>query len=386
MISVRGIPRTSVTRSAIASVVLALVALASPSIASAAGVPMELVASGYSQPVFVTNAGDERLFVVEQTGKIKIVGGGVFLDLTNKIRVMSEQGLLGLAFHPDYAINGLFYVKYSRKSDGDDVIAEYKRSLLDPDVADPSSARIVLQYNQPTEGHNGGWLGFLGENLYISQGDASLHVSPAQNLKKRLGKILRINPLDPDGPGPLTYSIPADNPYATSDTYKHEIFASGLRNPWRCSFDRLTLYLWCGDVGQSDNEEINRSETGNGDNYGWPLLEGFDYYQYPGKTAGNPCTANCKDLPILQYHHGRNCAVTGGYVSRRDGAAMYGKYVFGDFCSGKIWLIPADFVAGSPLPMAVVDTASKISSFGEGADGKIYMVDLKGRLYRLTDS
>ena len=354
---------------------LVLAAWSQPGAASAAGFSVTLVQGGFTQPVFVTNAGDARLFVVEQTGKIKIIGGGTFLDLTSKIVSGPEQGLLGLAFHPDYATNGLFYVKYNAKGTGKNVIAEYHVSA-NPNVANPASARIVLSYGQPTIGHNGGWLGFSGQYLYISQGDASLRKSPAQDLDRRLGKILRIDPLDPDAEGPLTYSIPADNPFVGT-SHKQEIWAYGLRNPWRCSFDHVTGNLWCGDAGQSLHEEIDRSDAA-GNNYGWPLLEGFHYYQYPNKPADALCTSgDCKVLPIAEYGHGRRCAVAGGYVSRRPGAVLEGKYVFGDYCTGQVWVIPADYVAGTKLPTPAADLAMKISSFGEGVDGRLYVVDIR---------
>jgi len=375
-------------RRLIAGVLLIVAAAGIPGPVAAATLPLQLVASGFSKPVFVTNAGptDPRLFVVEQTGKIKIVGVGTFLDLTSIIVVGPEQGVLGLAFHPDYATNGLFYVDYSRKLDGDTIIAEYHVSTVNPNVADPASARIVLKINQPTIGHNGGWLGFYGENLYFSHGDGSLRRSPAQNVKKLLGKIGRINPLDPDGAGPLTYSIPADNPYVGIDG-RDEIWARGLRNPWRCSFDHATGALWCGDAGESLHEEIDRSTVANA-NYGWNKLEGFHYYKWTGHTANALCTGSCYDLPILEYSHGRNCVVAGGYVSRRPGAAMEGKYIFGDFCSGNVWIIPADFVGGTPTPPPVAKTSYRISSFGEDNLGRLYLIDYAhgGAIYRLTDS
>jgi glucose/arabinose dehydrogenase len=358
----------------------------------AAGLNLELVASGYDSPVFVTNAGDSRLFVVEKGGLIKIVGGGTFLNISNKVSTDSERGLLGLAFHPNYATNGLFYVDYTRKSDGDTVIAEFKRSNSDPNKANPTSRRVVLTFNQPFPNHNGGWIGFEGNYLYIATGDGGDGGDPgnrAQNLKKLLGKILRINPLDPDGHGPKQYSIPADNPFV-GVAGKDVIWSYGLRNPWRCSFDDLNGTLFCGDVGQGLYEEIDRVATGRGTNFGWRLLEGNHYYNWPGHSSGDPCAGDCKTPPIAEYAHsdfgGGNCAVTGGYVSRRSGAVLEGNYVFGDYCKGNVWVIPADFTAGDSLPPPVEDTPYNISSFGEGNDGKLYLVDLNGAIYRLTDS
>lgn len=367
-----------------------LVAMAMPSPAMAA-VGLQFVAGGYSSPIYVTHAGDSRLFVVEQTGRIKIVGGGTFLDIHTMIRTSGgEQGLLGLAFHPNYASNGLLYVNYTRKSDGATVIAEFKRSTGNPDVANVASKRVVMTIGQPYPNHNGGWIGFKGSYLYIATGDGGSGGDPgnrAQNIDKLLGKILRINPLDPDGSGPRKYSIPSDNPFV-GIAGKDQVWSYGLRNPWRCSFDRATDDLWCGDVGQEKYEEIDHVATGRGVNFGWRKLEGKHYYNWPGHTSGGLCSGSCFTLPIGEYAHsdfgGGNCAITGGYVSRRSGAPMYGDYVFGDFCSGKIWVIPATFSGGSlPTPD---DTNYNISSFGEGYDGRLYLVDIGGSIYRLTDS
>jgi glucose/arabinose dehydrogenase len=369
---------------------LTLLSAAMPS-ATLAAVGLDFVAGGYSSPVFVTHAGDSRLFVVEQTGRIKIVGGGTFLDIHTKIRTKGgEQGLLGLAFHPDYASNGLFYVNYTRKSDGDTVIAEYKRSNANPDVANPNSKRVVMIINQPYANHNGGWMAFKGQYLYVSTGDGGSGGDPknrAQNVDRYLGKILRFNPLDPDGSGPKTRSVPADNPFV-GVFGKDEVWSYGLRNPWRCSFDASTDDLWCGDVGQGLYEEIDHVTTGRGVNFGWRKLEGNHYYRWSGHTSGDPCTGSCFTLPIAEIPHNDagddNCAITGGYVSRRSGAALEGNYVFGDFCSGKIWVIPESFSGGS-LP-APDDTDHLISSFGEDNQGRLYLVDLSGSIYRLSDS
>jgi glucose/arabinose dehydrogenase len=358
-----------------------------PASVAAAGLPEVLVADGLSTPVFLTHAGDVRLFVVEQDGDIEILGLGTFLDVGDKITFGGERGLLGLAFHPDYATNGLFYVSYVSMA-GDLVIAEYRVSADDANVADAASERVVLTVDH-SEGsiHFGGWLGFKGHNLHISTGDAGDNTN-APDTSSLLGKILRINPLDPDGPqGPRTYSVPAKNPYVGRKGLD-EIFSRGLRNPWRCSFDRARGSLWCGDVGEASYEELDRVKTGRGVNFGWPKLEGPSYY--PPDQA---CTQRCRTLPIAQYTHywnqtttGAPCtSVTGGYVSRRSGAALYGSYVFGDFCSGLVWTIPATFARGDSLP-APIDTDHSISSFGEDSAGRLYLVDRGGAVFRLTDS
>jgi hypothetical protein len=392
----RGVGREAWATLGLAALVVAL-ALA----AARPGVPdelnLELVASGYDRPVFVTHAGDERLFVVEQPGRIKIVGGGLFLDITSKVACCGEQGLLGLAFHPGYRDNGLFYVYYTRAGDGNDVLEEYHRSATDPNLADPASGRVVLAVGDPYETHNGGWTAF-GPNdgfLYVALGDGGFAHdlgNRAQSLTVLLGKILRIDPRDPDGDGPRQFSVPADNPFVAGPE-RDEIWSYGLRNPWRCSFDRATAKLWCGDVGQNFFEEINRHQDGRGVNFGWRLLEGFHFHNPPGEGVGRLCgpQESCKNLPIAEYAHadfgGDNCAVTGGYVARRVGTPLYGQYVFADYCSGRVWFIPASFVAGTALPPPVADTDLWISSFGEDVDGRLYLTDrVGGGVHLLTDT
>jgi hypothetical protein len=375
----------------VATSLLALLISAMP--VSAGGALLTQVGSGYSLPLYVTHAGDSRLFVVEQRGRIKILNGGTFLDLSGVVSQSGfERGLLGLAFHPNYASNRLFYVNYTRNSDGATVVAEYRRSAGNANLADPASRRILLTISQPYANHNGGWMGFKGKNLFIATGDGGSGGDPgnrAQSKNTLLGKILRINPLDPDGSGPKKYSIPPKNPFV-GRAGLNEIWSRGLRNPWRCSHDRGTGRMWCADVGQNKYEEINRSKTGKKVNYGWRLLEGKHYYNYPGRTSGALCTSGCKTLPIAEYAHsafgGGNCSVTGGYVSRRSGAALNGKYVFGDYCSGKVWVIGAGFGAGGTLPQPTSDTPYSISSFGEGADGRLYLVHQGGTIYRLNGS
>ncbi len=357
----------------------------------AAALPLTLVDSGFSSPLGMAHAGDSRLFVIEKGGLIKIVGGGVFLNLTAKVSTTGERGLLSLAFHPNYASNGLFYVMYTRASDGDVIVAEGRRTG-NPDVADPSYLRFVLRVEHTSAtNHNGGSLIFKGNLLYISVGDGGGSVGTrAQSLSTLLGKILRINPLDPDGPGARRYSIPSGNPYVGRSGLD-EIWSRGLRNPWRCTFDRGTGKLFCGDVGQNAFEEINRHSDGKAINFGWELLEGFHYYNYPNRQRGDRCTRKCRYLPILEYPHSvpgdDNNSVTGGYVSRRPGAALNGKYVFGDFGSGRVWAVRFDISRRRTMPAAVADTPYLISSFGEGLDGRLYLVDFGGgAVYRLNDS
>ncbi len=361
-----------------------------------AAVTLSEVAGGFERPLYVTHAFDARLFVVEQGGRIWVLHGGgrtLFLDISSRVACCGERGLLGLAFHPQYASNRLFYVNYTRARDGATVIAEMRRSAADPNVADPASTyfRRVMLIGQPYANHNGGWIGFEPgkPQLYIAVGDGGSSGDPhnnAQSTSTLLGKILRINPLDPDGSGPKRYKIPPSNPYVGRPG-RDEIWSRGLRNPWRCSFDRETGKMWCADVGQGSYEEVNRHKTGKKRNYGWRLLEGFHHYEYPGRQRGTLCETDCKWLPVAAYAHsafgGGNCSVTGGYVSRRVGATHYGKYIFGDYCSGNIWLISATRKRSTSLP-SPTKTSLNISSFGEGHDGRIYVTDLSGgTVYRV---
>ncbi len=342
---------------------------------------------GLTEPLYVTHAGDARLFVVEKPGRIRIVkfkdGAwrkiGTFLDIRSSVGDSGgEQGLLGLAFHPGYASNGRFYVNYTDNG-GDTVVAEYRRSTKNQAAA--GSQRIVMNLKQPYENHNGGWMAFQGNKLYIATGDGGSGGDPgdrAQDLRGRLGKILRIDPLDPDGSGPKKFRVPDTNPYADGGR-KGVIWAYGLRNPWRNSFDRLTGDLWIADVGQSAYEEVNQTGNARGSNYGWNKLEGRHLY-----PSGNRCQNDCKTLPIVEYGQSAGrCSVTGGYVSRRPGAALAGRYIFGDFCSGDIWDISANHSGSDPLP-APFASGRLISSFGEGADGTIYLTDLRGSLWRVN--
>lgn len=379
----------------LAVVALSALAVVFPAQPVVAALPLTEIAPAHTfeMPLYLTHAGDSRLFVVEQEGKIKVIqSDGVtvstFLDLSGKVtQGGGERGLLGLAFHPAYASNGLFYVNYTRQSDGDTIIEEYRRSTGDPNLANPNSGRFLLRVSHPNaNNHNGGWMGFKGNLLYIATGDGGATPQAAQNVKSLLGKILRINPLDPDGNGPLLYSIPAKNPYVGRKG-RDEVFSRGLRNPWRCSFDRLNGRMWCADVGQQTWEEVNRVKTGNGVNYGWPTMEGRACY-----SPSSGCNTSNKIRPIAVYSHSFGCSVTGGYVSRRSGAALYGRYVFGDYCSGRVWAVPSGFngtLNHSPVESGghlLQDTSYNISSFGEDNAGRLYLIHLGGEVHRLNDS
>jgi glucose/arabinose dehydrogenase len=338
------------------------------------------VARNLAKPVFITHSGDGsgRLYIVEQDGRIKILLNGTvlgtpFLNISAKVSKGGERGLLGLAFHPDYAQNGKFYVNYTNTA-GDTVIARYTRSA-NPNVANPTGSTL-LTIDQPYSNHNGGMLAFGPDRyLYVGMGDGGSAGDPqnrAQNVGTLLGKILRID-VDNVDPG-LQYAIPPGNPYA-GIAGRDEIWAIGVRNPWRFSFDSRLGDLWIGDVGQNRWEEIDRSTAASGGgwkaNYGWRVVE--------GNTCFNPatgCNKTGKVAPITVYSHSVGCSVTGGYVYRGlDYRGLVGGYLFGDFCSGRVWALRAHGPA-SQSPVLMADTNLSISSFGEGADGKLYVTDL----------
>ena len=376
-------------RGALAVSLTLAAALAAPLPAAAgSSFPLSLLQGGYNQPLYLTNAGDSRLFVVEKGGLIKIAGGGTFLDVSGQLSTTGERGLLGLAFDPNYSSNGLFFITYNR-SDGDVILAERKVSTGDANVANPSYERVILRIEHSSaSNHNGAWIGFNPDGyLYMSTGDGGGAVNKdAQDKNSLLGKMLRLNPHDPGGS--MEYSIPSTNPFVNKAGLDI-VFAYGFRNPWRCSADRMTGITWCGDVGQNEYEEIDRGLKGKF--FGWEMLEGRHYYNYPNRTRGQLCTNNCKTLPIIEYTHEAgtddNSAVVGGYVARRVGAGMYGRYVYGDLGSGRIWTIPANWKAGDPGPVEESNTAMSIFSFGEGADGKLYVIDGgAGEVYTINAS
>jgi glucose/arabinose dehydrogenase len=385
-----------VRRSLVAIAVLALTlsAVAWSAVAvSGAGVVLSKVASGLAAPVYVTSAhdGSGRLFVVEQGGRIRIVKSGTvlstpFLDISGLVSKGSEQGLLGLAFHPNFKSNGLFYVDYTR-ANGDTVIARYKRSSRNGNVADRSSAYPMLTIPQPYPNHNGGMITFGPDGyLYIGMGDGGGTGDPgnrAQNRDSLLGKILRIDVNG--GNSQHRYLIPPSNPYV-GVAGRDEVWSIGLRNPWRFSFDHKTGDMWIGDVGQSAWEEIDRAKVntsstsrGRGLNYGWHILEGTHCYD-----PATGCNATGLMGPVTQYDHGQGCAVTGGYVYRGpDVPALRDRYVFADYCTGTIWTVPRTTGAGA-TPQLLVDTSFGISSFGEGGSYELLVVDRnKGAIYRI---
>ena len=354
-----------------------------PNAAAAPVLELEPVVTGLAGPVLVTHAGDERLFIVEQTGRIRVLSGGnvlTFLDIEDRVLDGGERGLLGLAFHPQYASNGRFFVFYTR-SDGDLQISEFERSAGDANAADTTERELLRIEHSANTNHNGGMLAFGPDGkLYIGTGDGGGRGDPlgsGQNINSQLGKILR---MDVDVASPATQP-PSDNPFVgiTGDDL---VWSLGLRNPWRFSFDRATGDLWVADVGQGSWEEVNRATAasghGRGVNFGWNVMEGAHCYN------ATSCNQSGLTLPLAEYGHGSgDCSVTGGYVYRGSAApALAGRYLFGDYCSGRIWSVSAGGPA-TQTPMLLADTSHNITSFGEDAAGHVYVVAHAGAVYRL---
>lgn len=322
------------------------------------------------------------LFVLEQVGRVRVLRDGEllkkpFLDITDRVGSSSnEQGLLGIAFAPDFARSRRFFVNYTDKK-GDTVVAGFK--AVDDWAADARSEWRVLSIDQPYQNHNGGQLRFGPDGmLYIGMGDGGSGGDPqnyAQNVRSLLGKMLRIDVSQSTAAKP--YSVPKDNPKFGPGSLP-EIWAVGLRNPWRFSFDRKTGEMWIADVGQGEYEEVSVQPAGRGGlNYGWKLREGL--HEFEGGARAPQFTD-----PIHEYAHGDDgCSVTGGFVYRgRQAPDLVGAYVFGDFCSGRIWTLQRD---GKSVKRTLLhETTMKITSFGEDAAGELYVLDRAGGVYRLT--
>ncbi len=362
------------------------------------------VVTGLSSPVDVTHAGDERVFIVEKPGRIRILKEGTllatpFLNITDRVNSSaSETGLLGLAFHPNYAVNGHFYVNYTRGSPLRTRISRFSVTA-DPDVADPASEYVILEFNQPYSNHNGGALHFGPDGyLYVASGDGGSGGDPhnyGQNNAVLLGKLLRINvdgsgataSCDVSGISPKRYAIPPGNPFADGPGGNcDEIWATGLRNPWRFSFDRATGDLWIADVGQSNREEVDHAAAGSpgGANYGWRCYEGNAPYNTSGCGPASSYT-----FPVYDYPHtSGNCSITGGYVYRGPSLnGLDGHYLFTDYCTGRMWSLsgPAGDLTLTTWTLAAGSSLGTPTTFGEDVTGELYVASNGGQVYRITD-
>lgn len=357
-------------------------------------VVLEQVAGGFRSPLYMTYApdGSGRIFVLQQTGQIYILQDGeqlpdAFLDLSDRVSQdvlsgYSERGLLGLAFHPNYAENGYFYVNYTTRGDGTTHVSRFSVSADDPNVGDAGSESLLLTIPQPYANHNGGQMAFGPDGyLYISVGDGGSANDPlatGQNPSDLLGSLLRIDVDSEEGEG--SYAVPDDNPSASDANFAPEVWAYGLRNVWRFSFDRATGDLYIADVGQNRWEEVNFIEAGTpgGMNFGWNVFEGS--MPFAGGTAPEGMI-----YPIAEYQHGENgCSITGGYVYRGEQVSeLEGVYLFGDYCSGRIWASYRDG-SGSWQTDLFMTPQMQISSFGEDENGELYIVDYGGRIFRFA--
>ncbi len=350
-------------------------------------VSLEKVADGFARPTFVTHAGDGsgRLFVIEKQGRIRVIEDGrvlpePFLDITGVVKSSgNEQGLLGLAFHPQYENNGRFFVYYTAQ-DNDNTVAEY-RATAGADQADQRTGKELLAVADKYPNHNGGMLAFGPDGyLYIAMGDGGSSGDPddnGQDLLAFLGKIHRIDVDDGD-----PYGIPESNPFIVRSSARGEIWAWGLRNPWRFSFDRETGDLWIADVGQNKYEEVNFQPAGSegGENYGWAVMEASQCFR-----PASGCDTTGLTLPIFEYSHGEGCSITGGYVYRGgEFPALDGVYLFTDYCSGNLWAT-RQVGAGAFETERIGTLPGSISSFGEDEESELYAVrDSEGAVYRVV--
>lgn len=369
------------TRRIIVSMVVAVAwRFIAPAALEAQNVRLVPVAGGFDQPVSVIapHDGSRRIFVVEQGGRVILLRDGVrqaepFLDIRSRVSCCGERGLLDMALDPSFELNGHVWVNYTNSA-GNTVISRFTTAGA---AASASSELVVLTVEQPFTNHNGGQLRFGPDGfLYIALGDGGSAGDPgnrAQRLDTLLGKLLRIDVRQG------AYSIPAGNPFAGTAGARPEIWALGLRNPWRFSFDRDTGNLWIADVGQSRLEEVNLqpSSSGGGQNYGWRTMEGTSCYSPPSGCATTGLT-----LPVIEYGHGEGCSITGGYVYRgRAIPSLRGRYVFGDLCSGTIWAARASETGWQRE--LLLETTASITSFGETSAGELLVVDYAGTLYRI---
>ncbi|NDJ85103.1 MAG: PQQ-dependent sugar dehydrogenase [Chloroflexi bacterium] len=346
---------------------------------------LALVVDGLERPLFLIEPDDGtgRLFILEQPGRIRIVEDGElldepFLDLTESTGITAnERGLLGLAFDPSFAENGYFYVDYTRLSDGHTVVSRFTVSEDDPNRADPDSETMILFVEQPFGNHNGGMVAFGPDGyLYVGLGDGGSGGDPrnnGQNPNTLLGTILRIDPVST-----TPYAIPDDNPFVDSQEGAPEVWAYGLRNPWRFSFDIETGDLYIADVGQNAYEEINfqPADSSGGENYGWNVYEAS--LRYSGGMAEDAV------FPVAEYGRSEGCSITGGYVYRGESLPdLEGVYFYADYCTGTIWWLnrsQEDEWDGGVL----METDLQITSFGQDLSGEIYVIDRGGGIYKLV--
>lgn len=367
------------------------------------------IAAGLTQPLLVTSAGDGsgRLYVVEKTGRVKVLvpgasqeyreAGAPFLDLSDVVSTNSEQGLLGLAFSPSYSSTGRFYVNYTDRT-GATVVSRFRVSDADSDLADPGSEEVLLRIDQPYANHNGGHVVFGPDKmLWIGMGDGGSGGDPegnGQNPNTLLGKMLRIDVGESGRPaGGEPYGIPETNPFANPSTEEAglpEIWAIGLRNPWRFSFDVVTGDLWIGDVGQNEWEEIDfiagadvDAPPPGGFNFGWNAFEGTHPFRGGDEIYG---PTGSLAPPVIEYGHAAGNSVTGGVVYRgKDHPGLQGVYLYGDFGSGRIWGVVRDAATGSIENKELLKSSIQVVSFGTDPSGEVFVVDFGGRVYRVVD-
>lgn len=344
----------------------------------------------FTRPVDFQHAGDnsDRVFVVEQRGIISVFPNDeevgekdIFLDIEAQVKDQNnEEGLLGLAFHPEYEDNGYFYVNYTAASPNRTVISRFQASPSDPNKAEAGSELVLLEFEQPFSNHNGGQIAFGPDGfLYIAVGDGGSGGDPqghGQNLETLLGTILRID-VDDQAEG-SNYAIPPDNPFANnSEGYREEIYAYGLRNPWRFSFDFETNRLWTGDVGQNRYEEINIIE--NGGNYGWRIMEGFHCFD-----PIDNCDQSGLELPVWEY--GRDAgdvSITGGFVYRGSAIPeLEGLYVYADYVSGRVWSLDVHDIE-NPINTELLRASFSVSSFGIDQQNELYLCGFDGKIHKL---
>lgn len=353
-------------------------------------VNLALFSADFAEPLAIENCGDDRLFIVEQRGRIYIcdMAGNKnptpFLDISDRVSQSGgELGLLGLAFDPNYAINGYFYVNYTAAADNNNTrIARFSRHNTNPDLAVPASEQLVLSIAKPTAVHNGGTLVFGPDNyLYICTGDGGGGGLYAQDMTSFLGKMLRIDVSNPTIP----YTVPPDNPFVGISGILPEIWAWGLRNAWKFDFDPMNGNLWIADVGQDEREEINLQIAGDsgGQNYGWRCYEGSLPYNATNCSMDN---LSAFTFPVYEYDHSMGCSITGGKVYR--GAQFhdfYGKYIYADFCTGKIGLLSPDNNGGYTNEWITLQSYHQIVTLGQDQYGEFYLADyLTGDVYKLS--